>query len=338
MRLNKTEPGKPNIVDKHNPNSTKGLTGLHAMETRLHDMGGCLQQDRMIKEKNRTLQRAIKYSYQGAKIKKVGEEPILPGLINPDRVTHDYDDKILSTGYEFKIKPGDVFEWVNTGTIWLVTTQELTELAYFKAKIRRCNYSINWQDEDTGEVFNTYVALIGPAQNTINSINKVASIDIPNHQLTILMPKNPDTVKFFTRYARFYLQGIIENDKNTCWRVTGTDTLSTPGVLQIHAEEYYSNLDKDDLELGVANSVDMNVPPESDMSYIEGPDEIRPNIPAVFIWKGRTLEPWYWDETAPLKVTVEDRVITVKWIQSYSGKFTLTCGDVTKEIRVKSLF
>lgn len=293
MRLNKTEPGKPNIVDKHNPKSTKGLTGLHTMETRLHDMGGCIQQDRMIKEKNRTLQRAIKYSYQGAKIKKVGEEPILPGLINPNRVTHDYDDKILSTGYEFKIKPGDVFEWINTGTIWLVTIQELTELAYFKAKVRRCNYSINWQDEDTGEVFNTYVSVIGPAQNTINSINKVASIDEPNHQLTILMPKNPNTVKFFTRYAKFYLQGIMENDKNICWRVTRTDTLSSPGVLQIQAEEYYSNLDKDDLELGIANSVDMNVPPESDMSYIEGPDEIRPNIPAVFIWKGRTLEPWY---------------------------------------------
>ena len=338
MRLNKTEPGKPNIVDTHNNERTKGLTGLHAMETRLHDMGGCLQQDRMIKEKNRTLQRAIKYSYQGAKIKKIGEEPILPGLINPNRVTHDYDDKILSTGYEFNIKAGDIFEWVNTGTIWLVTTQELTELAYFKAKIRRCNYSINWQDEDTGEVFNTYVSLIGPAQNTINSINKVASIDIPNHQLTILMPKNPNTVKFFTRYAKFYLQGIMENDKNTCWRVTGTDSLSTPGVLQIHAEEYYSNLDKDDLELGIANSIDMNVPPESDMSYIDGPDEIKPNIPTIFIWKGRTLEPWSWDEKAPLKVTVEDRVITVKWIQNYSGKFTLTCGEVSKEIRVKSLF
>ena len=82
----------------------------------------------------------------------------------------------------------------------------------------------------------------------------------------------------------------------------------------------------------------MNVPPESDMSYIEGPDEIRPNIPAVFIWKGRTLEPWYWDETAPLQVTVEDRIITVKWLQNYSGKFTLACGDISKEIRVKSLF
>ena len=338
MRLNKTEPGKPNIVDTHNNERTRGLTGLHAMETRLHDMGGCLQQDRMIKEKNRTLQRAIKYSYQGAKIKKIGEELILPGLINPNAVTYDYDDKILSTGYEFKIKPGDIFEWINTGTIWLVTTQELTELAYFKAKIRRCNYSINWQDEDTGEVFNTYVSLIGPSQNTINSINKMISIDKPNHQLTILMPKNPNTVKFFTRYAKFYLQGIMENDKNTCWRVTGTDTLSTPGVLQIYAEEYYSNLDKDDLELGIANSISMNVPPESDISYIDGPDEIRPNISAVFIWKGRTLEPWSWDETAPLKVTIEDRVITVKWIQNYSGKFTLTCGEVSKEIRVKSLF
>ena len=33
--------------------------------------------------------------------------------------------------------------------------------------------------------------------------------------VTILMPKNPDTVKFFTRYARFYLQGIMENDKKS---------------------------------------------------------------------------------------------------------------------------
>ena len=126
-------------------------------------------------------------------------------------------------------------------------------MAYFKAKIRRCNYSINWQDEDTGEVFNTYVSLIGPAQKTINSINKVASIDEPNHQLTILMPKNPNTVKFFTRYAKFYLQGIMENDKNTCWRVTRTDTLSSPGVLQIQAEEYYSNLDKDTIRTLMKN-------------------------------------------------------------------------------------
>lgn len=338
MRLNKTEPGKPNIVDKHINKRTKGLTGLHAMETRLHDMGGCIQQDRMIKEKNRTLQRAIKYSYQGAKIKKVGEEAILPGLINPNRATQDYDDKILSTGYEFKFSPGDVFEWVNTGTIWLVTIQELTELAYFKAKIRRCNYSINWQDEETGELFNTYVSVIGPAQNTINSINKVASIDEPNHQLTMLMPKNPNTVKFFTRYAKFYLQGIMENDKNICWRVTRTDTLSSPGVLQIQAEEYYSNPDKDDLERGVANGLDLNIPPESDMSYIEGPDEIRPNIPAVFLWKGRMIEDWYWDEEAPLQVSVEDRMITIKWLQNYSGKFSLGCGDIVKEIRVKSLF
>ena len=93
------------------------MNSLDLMQARLHVRGGVAQQDRMIKEKNRTLQRAIKYSYQGAKIKKIGEEPILPGLINPNRVTHDYDDKILSTGYEFKIKPGDVFEWVNTGTI-----------------------------------------------------------------------------------------------------------------------------------------------------------------------------------------------------------------------------
>jgi hypothetical protein len=37
-------------------------------------------------------------------------------LINPDKTKQNYDDKIVSVGYEYGFKPGDVFDWMNTGT------------------------------------------------------------------------------------------------------------------------------------------------------------------------------------------------------------------------------
>lgn len=93
-----------------------GLEALTRMSLRLGNMGGDKQQDRMIHEKNWSLQHAIKYSYEGAKIRKVGSREIAPALINADKTKENYDDKILSTGYEFEFQPGDVFEWLNTGT------------------------------------------------------------------------------------------------------------------------------------------------------------------------------------------------------------------------------
>jgi len=37
---------------------------------------------------------------------------------------------------------GDVFEWKETGTHWLVYLQALEEDAYFRSEIRRCDQEI----------------------------------------------------------------------------------------------------------------------------------------------------------------------------------------------------
>lgn len=87
-----------------------GLESLGRMNNRLNVYGGQNQQNRMIREKNWTLQHAIKYSYEGARVKKIGENSVAPALITPDKVKQNYDDKIISTGYEFGFKPGDIFE------------------------------------------------------------------------------------------------------------------------------------------------------------------------------------------------------------------------------------
>ena len=67
-------------------------------------------------------------------------------LINPNVTKQDYDDKIISVGYEHNYKPGDIFYWANTNTYWLIYLQDLTELAYFKGDIRKCNYQVKWKN------------------------------------------------------------------------------------------------------------------------------------------------------------------------------------------------
>ena len=320
-------------------NDVKQIHGLVSMGQRLRYQGGYPQQDRMIKDKLWTLQHAIKYSYQGAKIKKYGSEAISSVLINPDKVKQNYDDKIWSAEWDLNLHPGDVFEWLNTGTMWLITLQELTELAYFRSAIRRCNYTINWQDAETGDLCMTHAAIRGPVETKINYIQKGGvSVDTPNHSLEILMPKNKDTVTFFQRYSKFYLQGIEEYDKKTCWRVEGTDTISMPGVLQVIAVEYYSNSQADDLELGIANIKTLEQPVEGIDRFITGPSSIKPKTTVEFTWHGKDMPNWEYDENLPISVKKEGRTIYIRWEKNFSSNFTLKCGEAKKEIKVTSLF
>ena len=90
------------------------LIGIDNQRTLLEMNGGSAQQERMIFDKRRSLDRAKFYSYQGALVKKIdkiknidnaeGEkEEYRPerGLINPNKNKMDYDDKILSIEYEY---------------------------------------------------------------------------------------------------------------------------------------------------------------------------------------------------------------------------------------------
>ena len=180
------------IITQLDPN----IEGIWHQATRFRQAGGNLQQERMIKDKRRSLDHAVWYSYQGAKVLKTDAADRTPvrALINPNKLKMDYDDKIISVGYEYNFAPGTVFEWVGTGTYWIVQLQDLTELAYFRGDIRRCRYEIVWEDENGKH--KTYAAVRGPVETKINYIQKHGvSVDTPNHSLNIFMPKNELTVK-----------------------------------------------------------------------------------------------------------------------------------------------
>ena len=184
--------------------------GINLMATRLNWHGGQPQQDRMIKDKRWTLDHAVKYSYQGAKIRHTDsiDQEVALALINPDKTKQNYDDKIVSVGYEYGYRPGDIFDWINTGSKWIIYLQDLTELAYFRGEIRRCNYTVSWLDENK-EQHTQYLAVRGPVETKINFIQKSGiSVDEPNHSLDILMTKTTEALEYFQRYAKFYLKGI----------------------------------------------------------------------------------------------------------------------------------
>lgn len=232
------------------------------MATMLDVRGGFPQQERMIRDKRKSLDKATLYSYQAARIKKVidesllmdGEKPqVVRALINPDKNKFDYDDKIVSVGFEYGFQPGDVFEWYRTHSFWLICLQDLDEIAYFRGEIRRCDYQIKWLDEDGNEK-STFAAVRGPVETKINFIQKHGiSVDEPNHSLHIYVPRNADTMKQFRRYSKFYLQGADSPDDAICWRVEAVDGISTKGILEFTAVEYYANEMEDDVANGLAH-------------------------------------------------------------------------------------
>lgn len=329
------------------------MTNLELMRARLEWQGGIHQEDRMIKDKWRTLQRALKYSYQACTIQMVQHYasvlnaeldpvdpdmsifPIVRALINPDKVKQDYDDKIISLDYEHQYQPGDVFEWKKTGTQWIIYTQEITEDAYFRGEIRRCRYKIRFKDAD-GNWCATWAAIRGPVETQINSIQKNQQrIDEPNLSLNILMPRNEKTLYAFDRYSRFLFA-----DK--AWRVEAPDSISMKNVLEINAEEYYINRETDDVENEIAGGLVIEPIEPASQSEIQGETFIKPKILETYTVEEEGGK-WCIIEDVPVTLCPTGKSsVTVTWNKVTSGQFTLqwTKDDksLEKTIVVESLY
>lgn len=308
---------------------------LNLMRSRLEVRGGVAQQDRMIKDKRENLKNTILYSYQGARIKKIDSDEIIPALINPNTVKQDYDDKIVSVDFDYELKCGDIFEWVNTNSYWLIYLQDLTELAYFRGDIRRCRYEISWIDANTGRRKSTYAAIRGPKETSLSSIEKEGfSLDLPNHSLNLLLPYNDDTLEYFKRYAKFYL-----NDTPVCWRIEATDTISTPGIIEISAIEYYSNEQEDDVENGIVGAlIPVVEDPNPIGELIFGETFIKPRVDYSYEYIGTESAQWIVDSNLPINYKIDNKIITITWMKSYTGQFVIKYGNSEKTIIVESLF
>lgn len=316
------------------------IQGVNNQFVRLNHQGGNLQQNRMIKDKRRSLDRALVYSYQGADVRKIDStsDDYVRALINPNKLKQDYDDKIISVGYEHHFECGDIFEWKGTETYWLIYLQDLTELAYFRGDIRKCSHQINWEDENGKH--STYAAIRGPVETKINYIQKHGiSVDTPNYSLNILLPKTADTLSYFQRYNKFYL---ADDELKVCWRIEAIDWLSMPGILEINAVEYYANEFEDNLEDGTVGTLKTE-PINPNNNFIEdtivGETFIKPKREYEYEYIGNLVGKWSIKENYPIKLVQDGKKVKLRWLNTYSGQFDLIYADCFKKtIVVQSLF
>ena len=331
------------LYRKNEPLDT--IPGIPETAKMLKLHGGYFQQNRMIKDKKKSLEKALLYSYQSAFVKKYTTDPgqeaqKVRALINPNKLKPDYDDKIISIGFEEGFEPGDIFEWVDTNTYWIIYLQQQSEAAYFRGDIRKCSYKISWKDENGAK--STFAAIRGPVETKINFVQKHGiSMDNPNYSLHILMPKNEDTLKYFKRYSKFYLQNI-DITEPVCWRVEAVDSISMPGILEINAIEYYSNNQVDDIENGIVDGLiaeQLNPNDKETEDAIIGETFIKPLRTYEYEFNGSLIADWGVDrKDLPLEYEIEGYHIKLKWTASYSGQFVLSYGDYYKTIVIESLF
>lgn len=329
------------------------MNNLDLMRTRLEWEGGIHQEDRMIKDKWKTLQKALLYSYQACTVQKIqpynevlGAEwenmekddsnyPYDRALINPDKVKQDYDDKIISIDYEKNYGPGDVFEWKKTNSYWIIYTQELTEDAYFRGEIRRCRHRIKFKDGQ-GNWCSTWAAIRGPVETQIDSIQKnQIRIDRPNLSLNILMPRNKETLHAFDRYSEFLFAG-------RCWRVEAPDSISMKNIIEVNAEEDYINKDTDAIEESMKNGLVFEPIDETPDTEIKGLTWIKPNLEEIYTID-RQGGRWCILDNAPVDIKVIGvNKIKLLWKKMTSGQFTLQWSDgkevIQKVIVVESLY
>jgi len=161
----------------------------------------------------------------------------------------DFDTKMISTEYKNGYRVGDIFCWRNTGEFWIIYTQDKTELAYFRGECRRCDYRLHWVDGEK-QVRETLVSVVGPTATQLRTSSSMqASIaeDFPNANLTILTTDNEQNREYFQRYQTLVLKGVT-------YKIENIDNISMPGVIQMAAYEYYTNLIETDVEQDLPNA------------------------------------------------------------------------------------
>ena len=305
------------------------MSGLDNLKSRLSYQGGIKAEDRFINDKLRTLKKSLLYSYQAETIiLEDGRE--FRCLINKDKLSGDYNDKIISIPYSdiclnkekigttsqgeelIGLKPGDVFTWKgnkNTeDTKWLVYLNYLEENAYFRADIRECNAVL----EINGKTYDVYAR--GPVETDIKWGQKSGiSWNDLNYSLVVFVSKNEDTLDYFHRFTKVKIDG-------NSWQVAAVNQYFADGIIKLCLNEWFSNEFEDD---EVAPKPEQ--PPfEEGVPYIDGPLEVYPYDISIYTIQNESGGRWVVSDNKKAKILESTELTaTIEIITSKSGKFDL---------------
>lgn len=301
--------------------------------------------DRNVKGKYKSFESALQNSYQAEWItldKGTENERRWRCLINPSRLTEQFDKKVISIDFDSGVKEGTVFYWDRTDRYWMVNLQQHTEEAYFRGIITRAEYQI---DVDGTKY---WAILRGPIETTTEWKGKHNIYwNNLNYSLVLQVAKNSQTVHYFNRHKVIKVQmhfpdvetgEIIEEFHN--WKVVATDKYSSDFLIDIYLDEWNDNAMEDASREGGNQSPDEE--PEQGSPQIEGPSVVYgydTNIPFSIV--NMSDGTWSIDNSKVAKITsIEGDTCFIEVLIGKKGEFNLTyqngTSSIVKQVEIKS--
>lgn len=278
---------------------------LETMRARMNAIGGSTTDGRINDGKLRSLQSAMKNSYQAEWI--TYQDKTCRCLINPVKMSPDYDQKEISIEFNSGMKVGEVFYWDRTDTWWMTINQRLTEEAYFRGEIRKCDYEI---ETDKNKY---WVWMRGPIETSLIWKQKHnITWNEMNYTLLFYIIKNDDTNAFFKRHQ------MVKFDGHN-WRVAAVDRYSQEGILEVYLEEANDNEMQDKMIPIEEKTVDKR------QAYIDGPYIVNPyDTDIVFTIQNEDGGSWSIGDSRKVKITSSDNSsCTIDVLTGRSGDFDL---------------
>ena len=242
------------------------MSGLDRMIQRASYDGYDLHDKQIVSDKYKSFKAALRSSYQAEWI-TIENGKRWRCLINPSRLTENFDKKVISIDFDSGLQEGTVFYWDRTKKHWIVNLQQHTEEAYFRGIINRCDYEIDVDGT------NYWISLTGPNETDTNWNEKhgITWNDL-NYSMKGIITKNSQTVNYFTRHEVIKLK-LTYPDVETGeeieewhrWKVVATDKYSSNNVMEIYLKEWYDNELEDEMRPVEEDSPSLMEP------HIEGP-------------------------------------------------------------------
>ena len=295
-------------------------SNLALMQKRIKFSGGETPQDRMIQGKKEGFEAALLSGSNSQTIAINGEEYKV--LINDNKLTQNYDEKIISAPLEMGLKTGDIVYWLETDSYWIVFLEDISELAYTTAYMRKC-HSEPITNTNIGTVDKIWAAVFGNEDNLIQSVVKTnVAIDSSKLTLQLLVSSTQENnINIFKRYNKFVLGGIT-------WEIQAVNAIDLKNILVVYAQEDISFIEDNPIENKDTTS-----------GSIRGKLIIKPLETAIYTVSDDTpISKWAVDNKNISIVDIKDREIEIKWTSTKSGEFLLGYGDHVQKIIVESLF
>lgn len=291
---------------------------LKTLSARIDYLGGD-QLSRINKQKLQSFRAALKNDYNSRLI-KTDKHASVPCIIknNAYGLKADYDKKYISVEFSAGLEAGDVFQCLDDNSRWMIYLPILTETAYLRSEIIRCDHSLNINGKEY------FVYFQGPVETDIRwFIKNGINANELNKSGTIYIKKDDNTLSFFHRFTKIKINGHM-------WEVQVTDPISVSGILELELQEYYDNKEADLPQ----------VKPSDKNQLIKGEKIVKQNTSVGYMVDDSIYNPsTSWTIAGNDRVKIEEvlnngQICKVKVNEGAIGKFTLSYGTNSMEITI----